>query len=365
MTYTREKIIDRIQRWFELYGEPPRSADWNPSAARWSASEWRIERYHAGDPDTGELWPSLNSAKKAFDGRLTDAIKAAGFEPNRTGPPRRKRVEQMDTGRLPMHPAVRVALNAAHQEVRELVNKVEVRDRTIERLRDRPERKEVVSNTAPKTITKHVTDNRAVERMRRKFEAADARIVEMRQARDDARRAEREARDAATRTASKLERAEATINELRAERRELRSDGGRAEDRATATERELYLALNQIERLKADTRVVVKEAPERAVIVAAEADAGRARRDAHEAEVRAAKAEREYRELAAAVTGESRKLTGAEIAELRTRGPAGPVVLAKALDNLAKVRKSGTSPELVAALTQVMSAAANWKDRIK
>lgn len=97
-TWTRDKIIERIRRWVDLYGEPPRAADWNPSSAKWSASTWRIERYRAGDPETGAAWPSLNAAKKLFPNPETgnpsfsEAIRAAGFEPNRPGPQRREDV---------------------------------------------------------------------------------------------------------------------------------------------------------------------------------------------------------------------------------------------------------------------------------
>src|SRR3712207_1294928 len=63
-TLTRELIIEKILRWNALFGEPPCTADWNPSLARWRAQEWRIERYYDGDPETGEPWPALNTAKR-------------------------------------------------------------------------------------------------------------------------------------------------------------------------------------------------------------------------------------------------------------------------------------------------------------
>lgn len=85
--WTRDDIIDAITEWAALYGESPRAADWNPSAARWSAAEWRIERYRRGRPD-GTPWPSLNRAKAPFGGSLNAALAAAGFEPNKPGPKR-------------------------------------------------------------------------------------------------------------------------------------------------------------------------------------------------------------------------------------------------------------------------------------
>jgi len=51
--WTREEIIERIQRWNELFGEPPRAADWNPAAARWSEQTWRVARYPRGRPGDG------------------------------------------------------------------------------------------------------------------------------------------------------------------------------------------------------------------------------------------------------------------------------------------------------------------------
>ena len=83
--WTRDDIIDAIKEWAALYGEPPRAADWNPSAARWSAAAWRIDRYRKGRPD-GTPWPSLNRAKAPFGGSLNAALAAAGFEPNKPGP---------------------------------------------------------------------------------------------------------------------------------------------------------------------------------------------------------------------------------------------------------------------------------------
>ncbi len=86
--WTRTDIIEAITEWAALYGEPPRAADWNPSAARWSAATWRIARYCNGRPD-GTAWPSLNSAKALFGGSLNAALEASGFEPNKPGPKRR------------------------------------------------------------------------------------------------------------------------------------------------------------------------------------------------------------------------------------------------------------------------------------
>src|SRR5918998_5682043 len=81
--WTRELVIDKILEWEARYGEPPCSADWNPSLARWRAQEWRADRYREG------LWPSTNSAKRPFGGSFDAAVRAAGLEPHRSGPRRR------------------------------------------------------------------------------------------------------------------------------------------------------------------------------------------------------------------------------------------------------------------------------------
>ena len=81
--WTRETIIEKIREWNDRYGEPPCSADWNPSLARWRAQEWRAERYREG------VWPSTNAAKRPFDGSFDAAVRAAGLEPHRSGPRRR------------------------------------------------------------------------------------------------------------------------------------------------------------------------------------------------------------------------------------------------------------------------------------
>ena len=81
--WTRELIIEKIREWDARYGEPPCSADWNPSLARWRAQDWRAERYREG------VWPSTNAAKRPFGGSFDAAVRAAGLEPHRPGPRRR------------------------------------------------------------------------------------------------------------------------------------------------------------------------------------------------------------------------------------------------------------------------------------
>src|ERR1043165_4757397 len=80
--WSREDIIVKIAEWHDRHGEPPSSADWNPSLARWRAQEWRIERYRDGS------WPSTNAVKRAFGGSFDAAVRAAGRERTRPGPRR-------------------------------------------------------------------------------------------------------------------------------------------------------------------------------------------------------------------------------------------------------------------------------------
>lgn len=240
--WDRDSIVNAIQEWVATYGEPPRAADWNPSAAKWSGQLWRVERYRAGRAD-GSPWPALNSVKRPFGGSLNEAIRAAGFEPATPGPKRRRDVDPEQASRAVISPEGRAMIGAALARARE-----------AERARERA-----------------------------RAELATARV-------DRA-----EARTAAERLAAKLERAEATVNTPRAERRELKADGDR---------------------------------------------------------------------LVAAVTGEPRRLTAAELAELRADGPTGPAVMAAALRALAKARAGGSRTELRAALTGVAQAAITWQERI-
>src|SRR4051795_3807377 len=97
--WTRETIIEKIREWEARYGEPPCSAEWNPSLARWRAQEWRIERYQEG------VWPSTNAVKRPFGGSFDAAVRAAGYVPARPGP-RRAALEARPAGdpRAPLLP---------------------------------------------------------------------------------------------------------------------------------------------------------------------------------------------------------------------------------------------------------------------
>ena len=126
--WTRETIIEKIREWNDRYGEPPCSADWNPSLARWRAQEWRAERYRDG------FWPSTNAAKRPFDGSFDAAVRAAGpgAAPLRSAPPsgrcRAPDVEQ----RAPMAPrSVDEALVEADERVRAAERRVAALERAL------------------------------------------------------------------------------------------------------------------------------------------------------------------------------------------------------------------------------------------
>jgi hypothetical protein len=385
--WDRDSIINAIHEWVATYGEPPRAADWNPSSAKWSGQLWRVERYRAGRAD-GSRWPALNSAKRPFDGSLTAAIQAAGYEPAKPGPRRRKDVDPEQAHRADMSPEARAMLAAALAQARAAEQRIAVLEGKLGRSGDRALRLAAERDAArragqravtPKVVRERVVNDAAVARAQRTAVAAAAKAESTaRAAREqlaDARMDAAEARTAAKRMAAKLERAEATIATLRGERRELKAGENRLADRLVAAERMLERAREDADAAReragaelaraANERVpVVVQSPQAAELRSARADAARDRRAAADAEQRAARAERELRETVAAVRGEARKLTSAELAELRVSGPSGPAVMAQALKALATARKTNNPMRMQDALRRVAQAAVTWQERI-
>ena len=377
--WDRDSIIIAIREWVATYGEPPRAADWNPSSAKWSGQLWRVERYRAGRAD-GSSWPALNTAKRPFGGSLNAAVLAAGFEPAKPGPRRRKDVDPEQAHRAHMSPEGRAMVAAALAQARAAERRVAVLEAKLERAGDRALRLTAERDAArrfgqravtPKVVRERVVDEAAIARAERRAAAARARAEStVRAAREqlaEARMDAAEARTAAKRMAAKLERAEATIATLRGERRELKAGADRLADRLVAAERQLEQARAETRRAAehVSVRVTVREpAPEAAELRAARAEAARDRRAAAEAELRAARAERELRETVAAVRGEARKLTAAELVELRVAGPSGPAVMAEALKALAAARRSNNPMRMQDALRRVAQAAVTWQERI-
>jgi hypothetical protein len=151
--WTRELIIEKLLEWDARYGEPPCSADWNPSLARWRAQEWRAERYRAGD------WPSTNAAKRQFDGSFDAAVLAAGLEPHRPGPRRRAR------------PAARPAVER-RDEIAELQERVAALGRVDEVVADAQARVRAADDQVEAAV-RDAADARA------EAEAAERRVREL------------------------------------------------------------------------------------------------------------------------------------------------------------------------------------------
>lgn len=380
VVWDRDSIITAIQEWVARYGEPPRAADWNPSSAKWSAQDWRVARYRAGRED-GSSWPALNSAKRPFGGSLNAAIRAAGFEPAKPGPRRRDSVDLTQAHAADLGADGRAMVDAAVADVRQAERRIAQLDAQLDRARarletvraERDEARRAASRPVVKTkvVRERVVDDaavaRAVSRAKVLEDKARAAVAESRALVAEARMDAAEARGTTKRLAARQERSEATVHALREERRGLTDALHRAEDRATAVQRALAEARAVAAAVTAGSSaasVVHVEAPEAAVVRDALAEAAAARREADGARIREAAAERELRATVAAVKGEPRRLTPAELDELRATGPAGPAVLAKALSDLAAARRSGNPTALREALTTIAQAAVTWQERL-
>ncbi len=352
MVWTREKVLEALERYTELYGPDWTAAAFSPAAAKWRDEPEMAERYVQGDPETGAPWPSLNVIKSRFDGSLNGAREALGLEPNKPGPRKRR----ADHAHAPVRDMRHVTRTVT---VYRDSDRVEILERKIERLErklaEKPKVKEVKSNViaTPKTkiVREKVVDTRALDRANRTIARLEAETSDSQERLADSAVRISEALSSATRAASKLERAEATINGLREDRRQLKSQVNKLEDRLTVAQR-------KVAELEAREPVVItEEAPEKAVV-----DAANSRAD--EAETRAARAERQLMETVALVKGEKRRLTEAEIAELRHAGPAGEPLVADALRALAQARQTSEKVKLRAALRQLASAAVTWSERL-
>ena len=367
--WDRDSIIIAIQEWVATYGEPPRAADWNPSSAKWAGQPWRVDRYRAGRAD-GSSWPALNSAKRPFGGSLNEAIRAAGFEAARPGPTRRTDVDPEQAHRAVMSPEARAMLAAALAQAREAERRVALLEARLERAQRVIAERDAAGPRAavePKVVRERVVDDAALARVQRRAVAAEAKAdATARDAREkvaNARMDAAEARTTAKRLAAKLERAEATIGTLRGDRRELKAAGARLADELVAAGRLLERARAEAERVPAVV-TVHEEAPDAREVLAARTAAARDRRAAAEAELRAARAERELRETVAALRGEARRLTAAELAELRVADPSGPAIMVEALKALAAARRTNNPARMRDALRLVAQAAVTWQERI-
>jgi hypothetical protein len=326
--WTREAIIEHIQAWDAAYGEPPCSADWNPSLARWRAQEWRAERYREGS------WPSTNAVKRLFGGSFAAAVRAAGLEPHKPGPRRRPAgvARPGVAQREPVAPrSVDDALLDADSRALAAERRAAALERRLAAVEARAERAEDKLDEARRRA------RRATEKAGRARRARERVAVSergLRVATDE--RIETLVADADARTRAAADQAEAAVRDAVDAHRALRA----AQERATAAEARASAA----ERMQAAQ------------------GAGAAWQAALAAEARAAEAERRVGELAALVCGERRRLTPAELAALRSDGPSGPAVLAVALRALHRARARGDRVALQAALADLASAAVRWRE---
>jgi hypothetical protein len=357
--WTRETIIEKILEWNDRFGEPPCSADWNPSLARWRAQEWRIERYRDG------VWPSTNAAKRPFGGSFDAAVRAAGLEPHRSGPRRRPAgvarpaVEQ----RAPMAPrSVDEALLEASERTLAMERRIAELEREVATAERRADRAEDLLGDARTRARRASERERRARNGRERVRAVASTATEQ---------VEVLAADADARVRAAYDQVQAAVDDTHEARRATRAAEARAADaeaRAASAERLLAAATVAREGLKRrDEAVSVAVAESEAVFEAqreAAAAVGAAMAAARAAEDRAAAAERRSRELAMLVCGEPRQLTRAELVALREAGPTGPAVMANALRTLHRARAAGDRRGLTDALGDVASAAVGWRDRL-
>jgi hypothetical protein len=235
--WTRETIIEKILEWNDRYGEPPCSADWNPSLARWRAQEWRAERYRDG------AWPSTNAAKRPFGGSFDAAIRAAGLAPHKPGPRRRAAglvrpdVEQ----RAPLAPR---SVDDQLRRAAERVHAAEARAASLEHALTRVERRAERAEAA-------------VGEARRRARRAGEREGRARRARDRVQVAAREIRGVAS------ERVEVIVADGEARVRA-------AEDQAEAAGRDAIEARGAAQRAEARALAAEQRARELAALVCGE-----------------------------------------------------------------------------------------------
>ena len=354
--WTRETIIEKILEWNDRFGEPPCSADWNPSLARWRAQEWRVERYREG------VWPSTNAAKRPFGGSFDAAVRAAGLEPHRSGPRRRPAgvarpaVEQ----RAPMAPrSVDEALLEASERVLAMERRIAELEREVATAERRADRAEDLLGDARTRARRASERERRARNGRERVRAVASTATEQ---------VEVLAADADARVRAAYDQAQAAVADTNEARRAARAAEARAADaeaRAASAERLLAAATAAGDALRRrETAAVAESEAVSAAQREAGAAVGAAMAAARAAEDRAAVAERRARELATLVCGEPRQLTRAELAALREAGPTGPAVVANARRTLHKARAAGDRRGLTDALGDVASAAVGWRDRL-
>ncbi len=74
--WTATLLLNRIDEWAILYGEPPSGTDWNPTRARYNNDEFRAARFVRASG----YWPTCSTVINEF-GSWNAAIERAGLIP--------------------------------------------------------------------------------------------------------------------------------------------------------------------------------------------------------------------------------------------------------------------------------------------
>lgn len=387
---TREQVIEALKEYARLYGPHFTAAAFNPATARWQDRPELADQYLQGRPD-GRLWPSLNAIKKLFPtpehpkGSFNEARKAAGLPVNAVGPRREKgkhrpirdvRIERvyvqtegkqtawlrrelsaqerrrerlegqlehakadLATARAAASDVVRVDSDRV-RELRERLADESGRRRQVQRELHNAERREIRARAREDSLRAGMRGNsamvREIERLTERLAFAQEQISKLKTGAtpygvhaEPPREVVREVRVPDERTAHRLERAIGQLEELRRDLAQAR------EERDDLADRLDTIRADAIAQAAADQRV-------------------------QEAERTAAKAESKQAELAALVTGERRKLTVRELADLRRDGAAGRPMFERAVIKALRAKPG----DLHNALTEAIREGLAWRDRL-
>jgi hypothetical protein len=377
--WTRDHLIQSLRDYAQLYGDDFTTAAFNPSVAKWRDDPVSRERYLLGNTLRGEPWPALNTIRKSFGG-FNAAREAAGLEPNKPGPSKR--------GRRPDH---------KHAPIRDVSDRVRVlvRERVVSN--DLPTN---LSTNAPKRAElsaarrAEASATRRAAKREEQLEKVNARLHDVRErareAATEARRQRVRATSAAQTAAAlreelsdvnaalavvseKADRMTAEALSLRSQMREVTEELFHAREelsdvqelRELADPAELEAARAEVRDARAwvaEARAAVDRADARAL--AAEAEARRAEAERRSQQRKAQSEAEQRRAIQLAVAGHDRKLTRAELGELRASGPAGSAVFAQAIRDVALAQARGQREPLKRALRRAAAAAIRWMERL-
>lgn len=352
---SREWYLEAGREYVRRYGaDQLTQAALNPAAAKRNGRPDLVDRYYDGRLD-GTMWPSLNAVKKVF-GTFNAYRAELGLLPNSTGPATGRRKAGQADPIFTVRERRVVVPDAATVWLRNQLGKAERRaERLAERL-DEAQVREV-----------RVEDVQKITQLRERL--ADER-ARHRAVRKELAKAERRDRSALR----EIERLTERLVEVKAQTpkvitKTIRAPGKTVTKTVQVTDARLLAEIAKLETQVTDLRASLRAAQtERAELVDRLADV---RADAtakametllvRRAERRAAEAEARMAALAELVVGERRQLTDEEIEDLRSDGPAGRAVFVAMVKRAARAEGSGALRD---ALTDVIAAALNWKDRL-